>query len=324
MKLFFRHDRRFYEANNSENISLINTSLSPGPMRGFWCHRTVWRTSWWRWVWSSEEERKGAAWCRPWAASATTRKLSPSRTSVSRRPWTATTWSRWTPTQRRATTATAAPPPCRGWACTGAGTRTGATPTPGGLLSPTSVRTPSNSCTSSPEEGACRDCGLGVRTRWQFEKKKTTEDEKRKRKKSWSREAEVVKKLKRQMRHLEGEDEQERDEEEVWSQLAASPRAANSPLPFKENLKASIANWFSLRHFVYWKENIQPFFVKGKTEMSTLKEQKISSECRVKAAGCSLWLLLKDTRWDRFVESSLSFIALSSESSRALTDIYLS
>ncbi|KAF3834182.1 hypothetical protein F7725_025386 [Dissostichus mawsoni] len=59
--------------------------------------------------------------------------------------------------------------PCRGWACTVAGTPTAgaevATPTPGGWPSPTRGRTPSSSCTTSPEAEECRDCGLGVRTR---------------------------------------------------------------------------------------------------------------------------------------------------------------
>lgn len=153
----------------------INKSLVPGPMRGFWCHLTVWTTAWWRWVWLLEgaTEDQEVGWCPPWAGSATTRRPSRSRTSVSRHPWTATTWSRWTPTRRQATTTTAAPPPCPGWACKVAGIpmsgveqgRWKATPTLGGWPSPARGRTPLNSCTSSLEEEECRDCGPGVRTR---------------------------------------------------------------------------------------------------------------------------------------------------------------
>lgn len=134
-------------------------------MRDCWCHPTAWRTGWCPWAWSEATEGR-LGWSRRWAASATTRRPSPSRTSVSRRPWTATTWSRWTPTRRQATSTTAAPVQCPT-----AGTPTWATagrapwgnPTPGAWPLPARGRTPLNSSTSSRGEVGGRGCGLPVR-----------------------------------------------------------------------------------------------------------------------------------------------------------------
>lgn len=158
-------------------------------MSGSWSPLTVWRTGWWRWVCCRERVSEGEepGWFPPWAGSATTRRLSHSRTFVSRHPWTATTWSRWTPTPHQATSTTAAPRPCLAWACTVAGTPTAgqveATPTPDVWLSPARGRTRLNSCTSSPEEVEARDSGLGVRMRWQCERKSGGEEVQMKR--SW-------------------------------------------------------------------------------------------------------------------------------------------
>lgn len=158
-------------------------SVVPDLMSGSWSLLTVWRTGWWRWVclWERPKEAQEAGCFPPRASSVTTRRPSRSRTSAPRHPWTVTTWSRWTPTQRRATTTSAAPQSCPGWGCTAAGTpmgamaegewaRSEATPTLGGWHLPTNGKTPLNSCTSSLEEEEGRDCGLGVRMRWRCER----------------------------------------------------------------------------------------------------------------------------------------------------------
>lgn len=157
-----------------------NASLFSGLMSVSWFHPTAWKIVWWRWVcrWERWREGREAGWFPLWADWATTRRPSRSRTYAPRRPWTDTTWSRWTPTRHQAMITSAALQLCPSWGCT-PGTPTGATaeeergraeatPVPDAWPSPTKGRTPSNSCTSSLEEEG-RRCGLAVRTRWRCE-----------------------------------------------------------------------------------------------------------------------------------------------------------